>query len=265
MHLAVYQIVLLTVYAFIAINDSLITNTLTQPVVSGLVSGLIMGDMKIGLTVGATLQLMRLGIAAFGGASIPDYFSGALLGTVFAVLSGEGAEFGVALAVPVSLLMLQLDIIARFCNVFLLHRIDKAIDKLEDYKITPLVLSGSILWGLSRAIPVLIMLLAGAATIQTITESMPVWLMGGLKTAGGILPAVGIGVLLRYLPVNKFIPFLILGFVLSSYLELPILGVFLIGLVIALLLYKNNSIKSDDTTTGNKNAALLEGGFDGDE
>lgn len=134
MELTIYQVMLLTVYSFIAINDSLITNTLTQPVVSGFVAGLIMGDMKVGLTVGATLQLMRLGIAAFGGASIPDYFSGALLGTVFAVLSGQGAKFGVGLAVPVSLLMLQLDVVARFCNVFLLHRIDKAIDNLEDQK-----------------------------------------------------------------------------------------------------------------------------------
>lgn len=28
--------------------------------------------------VGGTLQLMRLGIAAFGGASVPDYFTGAV-------------------------------------------------------------------------------------------------------------------------------------------------------------------------------------------
>ena len=263
MELTIYQIILLTIYSFIAINDSLITNTLTQPVVSGFVAGLIMGDMKVGLTVGATLQLMRLGIAAFGGASIPDYFSGALLGTVFAVLSGQGAKFGVGLAVPVSLLMLQLDVVARFCNVFLLHRIDKAIDNLEDQKISPLVLSGSMLWGLSRAIPVLIMLLAGSATIQSITTSMPDWLMGGLKTAGGVLPVVGIGVLLRYLPVKKFVPFLILGFVLSSYLKLPILGVFLLGLVIAMLFYKMNSTKKEETTT--KEHVLLEGGYDGDE
>lgn len=29
MHLAAYQIILITIYAFIAINDSLISNTLT--------------------------------------------------------------------------------------------------------------------------------------------------------------------------------------------------------------------------------------------
>ncbi len=83
MHLAAYQIILITIYAFIAINDSLISNTLTQPAIAGMISGMIMGDLKTGLMVGGTLQLMRLGIAAFGGASVPDYFTGAVLGTAF--------------------------------------------------------------------------------------------------------------------------------------------------------------------------------------
>ena len=64
MHLAAYQIILITIYAFIAINDSLISNTLTQPAIAGMISGMIMGDLKTGLMVGGTLQLMRLGIAA---------------------------------------------------------------------------------------------------------------------------------------------------------------------------------------------------------
>ncbi len=148
MHLAAYQIILITVYAFIAINDSLISNTLTQPAIAGMISGMIMGDLKTGLMVGGTLQLMRLGIAAFGGASVPDYFTGAVLGTAFAVISGNGAEYGIGLAVPVSLLMLQLDVVARFCNVFLLHRIDRAIDNMQVKRIPRLVLSGSFLWAI---------------------------------------------------------------------------------------------------------------------
>lgn len=147
MHLTVLQIILITIFAFIAINDSLISNSLTQPAIAGMISGLIMGDLKTGLMVGGTLQLMRLGIAAFGGASVPDYFTGAVLGTAFAIISGKGAAYGIGLAVPVSLLMLQLDVVARFCNVFLLHRVDKAIDKEQYGRIPRLVLSGSFLWG----------------------------------------------------------------------------------------------------------------------
>ncbi|EHB5082762.1 PTS sugar transporter subunit IIC [Enterococcus faecalis] len=259
MHLAAYQIILITIYAFIAINDSLISNTLTQPAIAGM----IMGDLKTGLMVGGTLQLMRLGIAAFGGASVPDYFTGAVLGTAFAVISGKGAEYGIGLAVPVSLLMLQLDVVARFCNVFLLHSVDKAIDKMQVKRIPRLVLSGSVLWGLSRAIPILLMLLAGDAVVTTITDNMPEWLMTGLKTAGGVLPVVGVGILLRYLPTKQYIPYLLLGFFLAAYLKVPMLGVSIVGMVAAMLVFKRDGAKgTTQATTGNGD---FEGGYDGDE
>lgn len=264
MHLSTLQIILITVYAFIAINDSLISNTLTQPVIAGMISGFIMGDLATGLMVGGTLQLMRLGIAAFGGASVPDYFTGAVLGTAFAVISGKGAEYGIGLAVPVSLLMLQLDVAARFCNVFLLHKIDKAIDKLQVKRIPKLVLSGSILWGLSRAIPILLMLLIGDVAVTTLTNNIPEWLMTGLKTAGGVLPVVGIAILLRYLPVKQYIPYLLLGFFLAAYLGIPMMGVSIVGVVAALLVFKNDTTQKV-ATSSQVTSNDFEGGFDGDE
>lgn len=264
MHLSTLQIILITVYAFIAINDSLISNTLTQPVIAGMISGFIMGDLATGLMVGGTLQLMRLGIAAFGGASVPDYFTGAVLGTAFAVISSKGAEYGIGLAVPVSLLMLQLDVAARFCNVFLLHKIDKAIDKLQVKRIPKLVLSGSILWGLSRAIPILLMLLIGDVAVTTLTNNIPEWLMTGLKTAGGVLPVVGIAILLRYLPVKQYIPYLLLGFFLAAYLGIPMMGVSIVGVVAALLVFKNDTTQKV-ATSSQVTSNDFEGGFDGDE
>lgn len=267
MHLTAIQIILITLYAYIAINDSLISNTLTQPAITGLVSGLIMGDLKTGLMVGGTLQLMRLGIAAFGGASVPDYFTGAVLGTAFAVISGKGAEYGIGLAVPVALLMLQLDVAARFCNVFLLHMIDKAIDKMQVKRVPKLVLSGSILWGLSRAIPILLMLLVGDVAVTALTNHMPEWLMTGLKTAGGILPVVGIAILLRYMPTKQYIPYLLLGFFLAAYLQVPMMGVSVIGVVAAMLVFKKDTDKAKiaGQSAGNISTNTFEGGFDGDE
>ena len=244
MHLAAYQIILITVYAFIAINDSLISNTLTQPAIAGMISGMIMGDLKTGLMVGGTLQLMRLGIAAFG---------------------GKGAEYGIGLAVPVSLLMLQLDVVARFCNVYLLHRVDRAIDDMKIKRIPRLVLSGSFLWGLSRAIPILLMLLVGDAAVSTITENTPEWLMNGLKTAGGVLPVVGVGILLHYLPTKQYIPYLLLGFFLAAYLQVPMLGISIVSVIAAIIVFKKDSEKAEHPTVTATNNGTFEGGYDGDE
>ena len=79
-------------------------------------------------------------------------------------------------------------------------------------------------WGLSRAIPVGIMLIFGQKVVDVIVNDMPDWLMGGLKVAGGLLPVVGIAVLLKYLPTNKYIAYLIAGFFLAAYLKVPMLG-----------------------------------------
>lgn len=266
MQLEFFQILLITIFSFLAINESLISNTLTQPVIAGFITGLIIGDVSVGLMVGGTLQLMQLGIAAFGGASVPDYFTGAVIGTVFAIISGEGAEFGIGLAVPVSLLMLQLDVVARLSNVFLLHRVDRAIENMQDKKIPRLVLSGSIFWGLSRALPIFLMLVVGDSVVIAITENIPMWLMNGLKTAGGVLPVVGVAILLRYMPTKSYLPYLLLGFFLAAYLNIPMLGISIIGLIAAMFVY-NKEDKNVASTKGNVQVAsqAFEGGFDGDE
>ncbi len=87
------------------------------------------------------------------------------------------------------------------------------------------------------------MLLAGDAVVTTITENTPEWLMTGLKTAGGVLPVVGVAILLRYLPTKHYIPYLLLGFFLAAYLQVPMLGVSIIGMIAAMLVFKRDSEK----------------------
>ncbi|MDU6436469.1 MAG: PTS sugar transporter subunit IIC [Lachnospiraceae bacterium] len=48
-----------------------------------------------------------------------------------------------------------------------------------------------------------------------------------------MLPVVGIGMLMRYMPVKKFLPFLLCGFVLSAYLQVPVLGIAIAGFAAA--------------------------------
>lgn len=187
------------------------------------------------------------------------------MGTAFAIISGKGAAYGIGLAVPVSLLMLQLDVVARFCNVFLLHRVDKAIDKEQYGRIPRLVLSGSFLWGLSRAIPILLMLIVGDAAVTTLTNAMPEWLMTGLQVAGGTLPVVGVAILLRYLPTKQYIPYLMVGFFLAAYLQVPMMGIAIVGIVAALLVFKRDSAKPAQAEAGATSGQNFEGGFDGDE
>lgn len=142
MTIAWWQILLLTCLAFWVIIDQLSVSILNNPLAIGMVSGIIMGDITTGLAVGSTLQLMVLGVSTYGGASMPDFMTGAIVGTVYAVLSGKGIQFAIGLAVPVGLLMVQLDVLARFINTIFQHRMDKFIKENN-----PDVAARNALWG----------------------------------------------------------------------------------------------------------------------
>ena len=97
----------------------------------------------------------------------------------------------------------------------------------------------------------------GPKLVGGIINYIPDWLSSGLSIAGGLLPAVGIGLLLRYLPVKSYFGYLIVGFVAAVYLDIPILGVALIGFAIALIIYKNKSVEAV--------SPVVAGGMDEDE
>lgn len=239
MNIQVWQIIAVTLFIVIAQYDGLNTGFgLAKPTVAGGIAGFILGDMQAGLFVGGTLNLMSLGVGNFGGAVIPDYTSGAVLGAAFAIMSGEGPEIGISLGIPVALLLTQLDILARFSNTFIQQKADK-LAKAGNYKaVEKMNLLGLIPWALSRGIPVAVGLSLGTNFVQGVVNNMPLWLMGGLKTAGAIVPALGIAILLKYLSIKKYVAYLLVGFALAAYLNVPMLGISLIGLAFALVTYE---------------------------
>ncbi|MEY8293008.1 PTS sugar transporter subunit IIC [Carnobacteriaceae bacterium 52-44] len=263
MEISLWQITILTLFTFIAQIDNLALSIgLGRPLIAGTITGLIMGDIQAGMAVGATLELMILGVGTYGGASIPDYMTGAIIGTVFAVISGEGLEFGIGLAVPVGLLMVQLDILARFLNVFFQNRIESAIDRMDFKSVSTNTWLGALPWGLSRAIPVFLILFFGQNIVNTLLDYAPDWLMGGLSVAGGLLPAVGLAILLRYLPTMDNVQYLIIGFFLAAYLEVPMIGVALIGLAMAIITYRGHSMKVSDAINTLNEGGILDGEYE---
>lgn len=253
------QVVLLSLLAGISIIDALSTSFgLGVPVVAGMLAGLIMGDMTTGLFIGGTLQLMILGIGTFGGASIPNYVVGAIVGTAFAANGKMAPELAITtIAVPVGLLMVQLDILARSANIYFARRAEYASQKLQFNKMNTNVLLGSLPWALSRAIPVFLVLAIGQTFVEELINVMPAGLLMGLKVTGGLLPIVGIAILLRFMNTRAYFPYLLIGFVFATYLGTPMLGVAIIGLALGLINFKRR-LESTPATA-------MQGGTDYDE
>lgn len=229
-----WQILLLSLYAGYQILDELqIYSSMSAPVFAGLFSGLVMGDVVTGLYIGGSLQLMVLGVGTFGGASKIDANSGAILATAFSVALGmEPKQAVAAIAVPVASLMIQLDILARFANTFFAHRIDKNVEDMDYKAIGRNFLLGALPWSLSRLVPVFLALAFGGGVVEkvvTILNGDLKWLGDGLSVAGAVLPAVGFAILLRYLPVKKHFPYLILGFTITALLTTVFSNIQLLG------------------------------------
>jgi len=217
-----------------------------------LFTGLIVGDVPLGLAIGGTLELMSLGLWTYGGATIPDYMTGAIVGTAVAALSNQPLSVaisqGIAVAVPVSLLMTQLDILGRTLTTVFIHGADHYAETHNERGIVLMHWLGQLPWGLSRAIPLFFAIWLGAGPIQNLVSVIPAWLTNGFTAMGHLLPALGFGILLTYLPLPKYWGFFILGFVLFAYLKMPLIGIMLAVLaVVAIYNYLSSRIGQVET------------------
>lgn len=233
-------ILILLLYTAVAVADQIsIQCGIYTPLFAATFTGLLLGDMQTGLAIGATLQLMTLGVATYGGATVPDYLSGAIMGTTYAIISGEGAEYGIAVAIPIGLLLTQMDILGRMSNSFFQHYADRCAEKGDWKGVEKANLLGLIPWVMSRLIPVALGLLFGEAVVTSINALIPAWFMTGLRTAGAILPAMGMAILMRYLPLKKYFPYFIIGFVMLAYGNsmFTVMAAALLGLALAAIHY----------------------------
>ncbi|HFH9947339.1 TPA: PTS mannose/fructose/sorbose/N-acetylgalactosamine transporter subunit IIC [Streptococcus suis] len=217
-----WQILLLTLYSAYQICDELtIVSSAGSPVFAGFISGLIMGDMATGLTIGAALQLMVLGVGTFGGASRIDATSGAVLATAFSVSQGIDPELAVStIAVPVAALLVYTDIAGRFSTTFFAHRVDAAVEKFDYAAIERNYLLGAIPWAASRALPVLLALAFGGEFVELMVSKIQEyqWIADGLTLAARMLPGLGFAILLHYLPLKRNLHYLAVGFALTAML-----------------------------------------------
>ena len=213
--------------------------------------GLITGDMTTALVISGTFGLMGLGLASVGGSSIPDYALATLAGGYIAIRSGQGLETAIAIGVPVGLLAVQLDIIVKLLVNFVGKKAQTLANQGKYRQMNRVMYIGPILYGLKFALPVGFVVMFGPTFVKNVLGILPTWFMNGLSIAGGLLPAVGIAILLHYMPTKKYLGFLIGGYVLTAYLALPILGVALIGLGFAYTIFVlSNDNSKAETTTG---------------
>jgi mannose/fructose/N-acetylgalactosamine-specific phosphotransferase system component IIC len=234
--------ILLTIWAVLCVFDILGPNVFMgfRPLIAGTGAGLIVGDVNLGMAIGATLELTALGVYTYGGATIPDYQTGAIIGTALAA-AGTGdlaakTAVGLTIGLPAAILLASLDPIGRFLPTFWIHQADRYAERGNSNGLTLMHWTAFIPWALVRAIPTFLAALAlNTDTVKQLQGAIPQGFIDGMTLVGAILPAVGFAMLLKIMPVNKYWYMLLIGFVLYGYLKVPLLGIALFGLAFAFM------------------------------
>jgi mannose/fructose/N-acetylgalactosamine-specific phosphotransferase system component IIC len=230
----------LTLWAILCIYDNLGPTLIyaSRPLIAGAVAGLIIGDVTLGMAVGATLELSALGIYTYGGATIPDYTTGAIVGTALAHAAGgdfsHQLAIGIGLGIPAALLLTALDPIGRFLPTFWIHRADHAAIAGRTREMTVLHWTAFIPWAAVRAVPTFLAVYY-SGVVGTVEKDIPAWFTSGMTLVGAILPAVGFAMLLKLLPVARYWYMLLIGYVLFAYMNVGLLGIALFGVAIAVI------------------------------
>ena len=222
----------------------------SRPVFGGFLVGLLMGDLQTGLLVGGTIELMYIGVLPIGGSVPPNAQIAGMLSTVFAISNGGNAEVGIALALPIGVLAQLLIMLAWNINILLMHRADKYIQEGDIKKVERTHLLGIPLFFTVFFIASFFAIYFGSDFVNNLVIKLPEQVTEGLKVASGLLPAVGMAMLIKMMNFKKYWSLFTIGFVLAVYFNLSVLAVSILSIAVVCALYtlrkNNNSDSMDD-------------------
>ena len=214
---------------------------LNRPIVIGPLVGLLLGDLQTGVAVGTALEAVFMGVVNIGGASAAEPGIATAVGAAFAIMMGKGTEVALTLALPIGILGLQ---IKTLLYIFLVGMFAKKFDQLaQEGKQKQITILHFGLWAVNWALYSLVAffgILFGSDAVSKLLEMIPDVVMNGLTVCGGLLPAVGMAMLMKMLWDKKICVFFFLGFICVAYLKLPLVALAVLGVIIAIVIGMND-------------------------
>lgn len=229
--------------------------TLSRPLISGFLLGLIMGDVQTGIIVGVAVQVVYIALVTPGGQMPQDLNAAAYIGVglgIMAVKSNATVESAVAIATAVGAIGTIFHNFMMMTNTFWNARAMKCAEN-GDYKglafnhwVGPQVLQFCY-----RVIPTVAVLYFGQGLASEIIAlfSVDSLVMRALTALGGMLPAVGVAILLKQVTKKsiEIIRFLF-GFALVASLGINMITIAIFGAFFAysyfLYTKKDNVVKA---------------------
>ena len=194
------------------------SSQLSRPIFVVSILGLLLGHPTEGLILASQLELVFIGNVSLGGVMPSDITMGSIFGGAFAMLLGQDISVAVTLAVPLSALGSLLYSCMKIVVTAVVPRFEKLIEDHNVKGYERLWLLQLICFELCYFVLGFACTLAGQPVVQAFVEALPDWLQSSLTVASTMLPALGLGLLLKQLFTASEFPFFFIGFGMVSFL-----------------------------------------------
>ena len=212
-----------------------------HPIIVCFVTGLVLGDWKLGLEAGAIAELSYLGLTTVGGTVPPNALIAGLMTVVLAYKSGVFA------------LLMQWIVIA--CQSLFSGfnvKVEQAIKQNDIKKFKFYVFLPEIILTSLYAVVAFLSTYALQNVLSKFVNSFPEFVSHGFEIAGGLLPGLGLALLLKVMVKKENVPYLIIGFLVMSIMKpdnvLPV-ALFAIALVLIDFM-RDKEAKTTSVVTG---------------
>ncbi|MBE6083459.1 PTS mannose/fructose/sorbose/N-acetylgalactosamine transporter subunit IIC [Sporanaerobacter sp. PP17-6a] len=209
---------------------------LRQPLTLAVPLGLLMGDVRTAIIIGASLEMIYMGIVPAGNNIPSDEGLAACIAIPIAIQMKMNPQMAVSLAVPVGMLGVLIDNVRRTVNATWVHMADKYAEEANTSKIMKCATIYPLLLQLPlRGIPVFLASLYGPTGVQAFMKVIPEWFTHGLTVAGGIMPALGFALTINVIGKRNLLPYFFVGFFLVQYSKISVIGAAIFGICAAFI------------------------------
>lgn len=216
-----------------------------RPIIVCTLTGWILGDLNTGLLAGSLTELAFAGLTPAGGTQPPNPVLAGVMTTVIAYTTGMDSKAAIGLALPFSFLMQYIILFYYSSFSFFMVKADKYAEEADTKAFWKLNLLTTAIVAVTYGVVVFLCTYVAQEAMQALVGAMPDWLKHGFEIAGGILPAVGFGMLLKVMLKPQYVPYLIAGFVFACFMKFSnLLPVALIGAALGIYEYYNSRDKA---------------------
>lgn len=215
--------------------------TLSRPLVSGMIVGIILGDVTTGIVIGVAVQAVYIAIITPGGTMPADLNFVAYPAIALGILSGADTEVAVTLAATIGILGTVIHNFMMILNSYWNSLSDKAVESGNTGKLfLTHAVYPQITTFLLRFIPTTLAVYLGARYMEGLIDATPQTVIDIMTVVGGILPAVGIAILLKQLikQSTMFIYFMA-GFIAIVFTDINMIGLAVMAALIAFITYQS--------------------------